>query len=195
MMIIQALHHDRGRMLVSRDITPLQRPRRVNWCVRAVGASENMDADHPDVPLFANLHDDDPAVLAAVSEFKRTLPRFLAAASSVRFSPATYLVKVPFIDRSGTGEQALVYTRDTATENSGRPICHLWLSVTNPWEGVRPILSRPAQSLTRASRPPPALSGRGGPPHGTGGKHRGGPRKPRTGTGHPPEGRKGIDKQ
>jgi hypothetical protein len=30
----QALHHDRGRILLSRDTTPLQRPRRVNWCVR-----------------------------------------------------------------------------------------------------------------------------------------------------------------
>jgi len=29
----QALHHDRGRILVSRDTTPLQRPRRVNWYV------------------------------------------------------------------------------------------------------------------------------------------------------------------
>jgi len=27
------LHSDRGRILVSRDTTPLQRPRRVNWCV------------------------------------------------------------------------------------------------------------------------------------------------------------------
>ena len=26
----QALHHDRGRMVVSRETTPLQRPRRVN---------------------------------------------------------------------------------------------------------------------------------------------------------------------
>jgi hypothetical protein len=31
----QALHTDRGRILVSRDTTPLQRPRRVNCCVRA----------------------------------------------------------------------------------------------------------------------------------------------------------------
>jgi hypothetical protein len=30
----QALHHDWGRILVSRDTTPLQRPRRVNSCVR-----------------------------------------------------------------------------------------------------------------------------------------------------------------
>jgi len=30
----QAFHHDRGRILVSRDTTPLQRPRRVNCCVR-----------------------------------------------------------------------------------------------------------------------------------------------------------------
>jgi hypothetical protein len=30
----QALHHDRDRILVSRDTTPLQRPRRVNCCVR-----------------------------------------------------------------------------------------------------------------------------------------------------------------
>ena len=29
----QALHHDRGRILVSRDTTPLQRPRRVNFFV------------------------------------------------------------------------------------------------------------------------------------------------------------------
>jgi hypothetical protein len=28
------LHHDRGRILFSRDTTPLQRPWRVNWCVR-----------------------------------------------------------------------------------------------------------------------------------------------------------------
>src|SRR4029077_4169272 len=30
----QTLHRDRGRILVSRDTTPLQRPRRVNFCVR-----------------------------------------------------------------------------------------------------------------------------------------------------------------
>jgi hypothetical protein len=31
---IQLLHSDRGRILFSRDTTPLQRPRRVNWVVR-----------------------------------------------------------------------------------------------------------------------------------------------------------------
>jgi hypothetical protein len=90
-----------------------------------------MDADHSNVPLFANLDDADPDVVAAVSQAKRTLSKFLDAASSGRFSPATYLVKVPFIDRSGTGEPALVHTPDTATEYPGRPICHLWLSVTS----------------------------------------------------------------
>lgn len=30
----KALHSDRGRIPVSRDITPLQRPRRVNYFVR-----------------------------------------------------------------------------------------------------------------------------------------------------------------
>ena len=37
----QALHSDRGRILVSRDTTPLQRPRRVNCCVqpRTIGFS------------------------------------------------------------------------------------------------------------------------------------------------------------
>jgi len=90
-----------------------------------------MDADDPDVPLFANLDDADPDVIAAVSEAKRTLPQFLDAASSVRFSPATYLVKVPFIDRSEAGEPAVVHTPGTATEYPGRPICHLWLSVTS----------------------------------------------------------------
>jgi hypothetical protein len=33
-MSIQALHSDRGRILVSRATAPLQRPRRVNFCVR-----------------------------------------------------------------------------------------------------------------------------------------------------------------
>jgi hypothetical protein len=36
----QALHSDRGRILVSRDTTLLRRPRRVNWCdYEAVGES------------------------------------------------------------------------------------------------------------------------------------------------------------
>lgn len=33
-----ALHTDRGRIFVSRDTAPLQRPRRVNWCVRRLGS-------------------------------------------------------------------------------------------------------------------------------------------------------------
>ena len=33
---INVLHSDRGRILVSRDTTPLQRPRRVNCCVRRI---------------------------------------------------------------------------------------------------------------------------------------------------------------
>src|SRR5579871_1656747 len=34
MMSIQALHHDRGRILISHDTTPLQGPRRVNFVGR-----------------------------------------------------------------------------------------------------------------------------------------------------------------
>ncbi len=34
---LQTMHFDRGRILVSRDTTPLQRPRRVNFFVGAVG--------------------------------------------------------------------------------------------------------------------------------------------------------------
>jgi hypothetical protein len=90
-----------------------------------------MDFESPDVPLFADLDDADPAVVAAVSEARRTFPQFLHAASKGRFSPAIYLVKAPFIDRSETGEQALVRTQETAAENPKRPICHLWLSVTS----------------------------------------------------------------
>lgn len=90
-----------------------------------------MDSEALGIPLFADLDDADPAVVEAVSEAKRTLPQFLDAASKMRFSPANYLVKVPFIDRSQTGEQALVRTRDTATENSTLSSCHLWLSVSS----------------------------------------------------------------
>jgi hypothetical protein len=87
-----------------------------------------MDADGLGIPLFANLPDTDPDLVAAVSEAKRTLPRFLDAAASGRISPASYLVKVPFLDRSLTSEPALVRTSDTASENPAQPICHLWLS-------------------------------------------------------------------
>jgi hypothetical protein len=59
-----------------------------------------MDSEAPDVPLFADLNDADPAVVEAVSEARRTFPQFLNAASKMRFSPAIYLVKVPF-GRSG----------------------------------------------------------------------------------------------
>jgi hypothetical protein len=90
-----------------------------------------MDSETPDTPLFANLSDADPDVVEALAEARRTLPQFLDAASKMRFSGATYLVKVPFIDRSGSGEQALVRTLENAAENSTRPICHLWLGVTS----------------------------------------------------------------
>jgi uncharacterized protein YegJ (DUF2314 family) len=90
-----------------------------------------MDSEAPDLPLFAVLNDGDPAVVEAVSEARRTFPQFLDAVLKMRFSPAIYLVKVPFIDRSETGEQALVRTPETAVENPTRPTCHLWLSVTS----------------------------------------------------------------
>ena len=90
-----------------------------------------MDSEARNVPLFADLNEADPAVVEAVSEARRTFPRFLDAVSKMRYSPAIYLVKVPFIDRSEMGEQALVRTPETAAENPTRPTCHLWLRVTS----------------------------------------------------------------
>jgi hypothetical protein len=49
---IQALRSDRDRILVSRDTTALQRPRRVNWCVRH--RSESVDERH-DTPVPIDL--------------------------------------------------------------------------------------------------------------------------------------------
>jgi uncharacterized protein YegJ (DUF2314 family) len=95
-----------------------------------------MDPEASDVPLFADLDDADPAVVDAVSECRTTIPQFLDAASKMRFSPATYLVKVPFIDRSTTGDEALVRTPETAAENPTQPICHLWLSLTSVLEDL-----------------------------------------------------------
>ena len=95
-----------------------------------------MDSETPNVQLFANLNVTDPAVLEAVTEARRTLPHFLQAASERRFSPATYLVKVPFIDRSKTGEPALVRTSEKAVQNPNRPICYLWLRVTSVLEDL-----------------------------------------------------------
>ena len=90
-----------------------------------------MDSKAPDVPVFAYLNQADPALVEAMSEARRTLPLFLDAASKKRFSPASYLVKVPLIDRSHLAEQALLRTAETAAENPTRPICHLWLTVTS----------------------------------------------------------------
>jgi uncharacterized protein YegJ (DUF2314 family) len=73
----------------------------------------------------------DPGIVAAVSEARSTFPRFLDAVSKMRFSPAAYLVKVPFIDRSEMDEQALVRTPETAALYPARPTCHLWLRVTS----------------------------------------------------------------
>lgn len=90
-----------------------------------------MDSELSRLSLFAQLNDADPAVVEAVIEARRTLPEFLEAASKMQLQPAIYAVKVPFIDRSGTGEEAVVHNSKTAAENPARPICHLWLSVTS----------------------------------------------------------------
>jgi uncharacterized protein YegJ (DUF2314 family) len=89
------------------------------------------DAETLGVPLFVVLKNSDPDVVEAVREARRTLPQFLDAASKMQFSPAIYLVKVPFIDRSETGEKALARNSENAAENPTRPICHLWLTVTS----------------------------------------------------------------
>jgi uncharacterized protein YegJ (DUF2314 family) len=95
-----------------------------------------MDSETSGVPLFADLNDADPDVVEAVAEAKRTFPQFLDATAKQQFSQAAYLVKVPFIDRSNTGEQALVRTSENAAENATRAICHLWLSTTSVWDDL-----------------------------------------------------------
>jgi hypothetical protein len=93
-----------------------------------------MNSEVSDGPLFMDLNDADPVVVQASSEAKRTFPQFLDAVTKKRFLAAIYLVKVPFIDRSGTGEAALVRTSETASNNLSRPICHLWLRVNSAFE-------------------------------------------------------------
>ena len=55
------------------------------------------------IPLFSSLNGDDPVVVKAMSEATRTFPQFLDAASDLQFSPATYLVNEPFIERNRKG--------------------------------------------------------------------------------------------
>jgi uncharacterized protein YegJ (DUF2314 family) len=95
-----------------------------------------MESKVPDEPLFAYLDKGDPAIVEAVSEARSTFPQFLDAVSKMRLSSASYLVKVPFIDRSETDEQALVRTPETAAEYRTRPTCHLWLTVTSILDGL-----------------------------------------------------------
>jgi uncharacterized protein YegJ (DUF2314 family) len=82
-------------------------------------------------PLFVNLRDDDPALLAAVIEAREKLPQFKAAFSAMQFKPAVYVVKVPLVDRSRDGQPALVATSQVMAEHSKRPIAHLWLGLTS----------------------------------------------------------------
>lgn len=90
-----------------------------------------MNSGAPEIPLFVNVSDTDPDVVAAVSEAKRTLPRCLDAVATGRFSPASCVVKAPFIDRSAVAEPALIRTSATASKFPEQPICHLWLNVTS----------------------------------------------------------------
>ena len=55
----------------------------------------DMNDSPPNEPLFANLSDDDPDLLAAVSIARRTLPQFINALAKSRFASASFLVKVP----------------------------------------------------------------------------------------------------
>jgi hypothetical protein len=87
-------------------------------------------------PLFAKLRDDDPALLAAVTEARQKLAQFKAAFSAKRLQPAAYLVKVPFVDRSDVGQPSLVGTSSVVAENPTRPIAHLWLAVTSTLEDL-----------------------------------------------------------
>lgn len=87
-------------------------------------------------PLFVNLRDDDPALLASVVEAREKLSHFKAAFSAMQFKPAVYVVKVPFVDRSQVGQPALVATPKVIAENSKQPIAHLWLAVTSVMEDL-----------------------------------------------------------
>lgn len=82
-------------------------------------------------PLFVNMPDDNPALLAATTEAREKLPRFKAAFSAGKFRPAAYLVKVPFVDKSDRGLPSLVATSQVVADNPKRPVAHLWLTVTS----------------------------------------------------------------
>jgi uncharacterized protein YegJ (DUF2314 family) len=95
-----------------------------------------MNFEASKVPLFAELIDTEPEIVEAVSKARKALPSFLCLALKMQLPLATYLIKVPFIDRSDTGEGALVRTERTATANFDRPTCHLWLKVTSVFDDL-----------------------------------------------------------
>jgi hypothetical protein len=95
-----------------------------------------MNPQTPDELLFANLKDDDPALLDAVSVARRTLSQFVDAFTKKRLAPAAYLVKVPFIDRDEIGESALVATSEVTAEYPTQPRCRLWLNVNSVLEDL-----------------------------------------------------------
>lgn len=81
--------------------------------------------------LFANLRDDDRSLVAAVGKARETLKHFKTALRKTSFSEASFMVKVPFLDRSVAGDQALLRTADVAAEYPSLPIAHLWLRVND----------------------------------------------------------------
>jgi hypothetical protein len=93
------------------------------------------DTEGIDEPLFANLNDRDPELIAAVGEAKATMRRFKVAVAG-RFGGAAYLVKVPFVDRSDVGKAAIVRTPQVATDNPTLPVAHLWLYVTSVFDDL-----------------------------------------------------------
>jgi len=95
------------------------------------GTKMNENAHPAGDPLFVDLHDDDPALLAATIQAREKLAQFKAAFLARQFEPAVYVLKVPFVDRSDIGQPALVGTSEVVAENPKRPIAHLWLGVTS----------------------------------------------------------------
>ena len=96
----------------------------------------NEDPHPAGEPLFVNLSDDDPAILASVIEAREKLAQFKTAFSARRFCSGVHLVKIPFVDRSDIGQPALVATSTVVAENPKRPIPRLWLGVTSILEDL-----------------------------------------------------------
>jgi hypothetical protein len=135
----QALHHDRGRILSSRDTTPLQRPLRANWIVSRLCRCEIMEVAKEITELYPDLVEQGGlanALRAALREIGSPLS-VSELDKSVRFVVYARVESGPRFSQVYVGAQTRMFSFDFW--NRGVYLAH----------GATPIILKMARSIDK----------------------------------------------